>query len=88
MTHIQVEGYDNLVRDKKTNAIINTNKSDYEKYLKLKDDKQKFNDRINEIESDLYCIKDDIKEIKQMLKNILKWINDIDNMIILFNLNI
>ena len=72
MTHIQVEGYDNLVRDKKTNAIINTNKSDYEKYLKLKDDKQKFNDRINEIESDLYCIKDDIKEIKQMLKNILK----------------
>jgi hypothetical protein len=72
MTHIQVEGYDNLVRDKKTNAIINTNKTDYEKYLKLKEDKQKFANKINDIETELFSIKDDIREIKEILKNILK----------------
>jgi hypothetical protein len=72
MTYIKVEGYDNLVRDKTTNAIINTNKSDYQTYLKLKQEKEESNNKIIDIENELNTIKSDIGEIKKMLEIILK----------------
>jgi hypothetical protein len=72
MTYIKVEGHDNLVRDKTTNAIINTNKSDYQTYLKLKQEKEKSNSKITDIENELNAIKSDIGEIKKMLEIILK----------------
>ena len=72
MTYIKVEGYDNLVRDETTNAIINTNESDYQIYLKLKQEKEKSNNKITDIENELNAIKSDIGEIKKMLEIILK----------------
>jgi hypothetical protein len=72
MTYIKVEGHDNLVRDKTTTAIINTNESEYQTYLKLKQEKQKSNNKINDIENELNIIKSDIGEIKKMLEIILK----------------
>ena len=72
MTYIKVEGHDNLVRDKTTNAIINTNESDYQTYLKLKQEKEKSNNKITDIENELNAIKSDIGEIKKMLEIILK----------------
>jgi hypothetical protein len=72
MTYIKVEGHDNLVRDKTTNAIINTNESDYQTYLKLKQKKEKSNNKITDIENELNAIKSDIGEIKKMLEIILK----------------
>jgi len=57
---IPVEGHKNLYRDESSGAIINTNSIEYEKYLKLK--KQK-NSEKNEIES----LKKDVEYIKNML---------------------
>ena len=34
MTKLKVEGHENLVRDEKSNAIINTDKSSYEVYMR------------------------------------------------------
>ena len=34
MSKLKVEGHENLVRDKNNNAIINTDKSSYESYMK------------------------------------------------------
>ena len=36
---IPVEGEKSLSRDSKTNAIVNTNKSDYEAYIRQRDSK-------------------------------------------------
>ena len=72
MTYIKVEGHDNLVRDKTTNAIVNTNESDYQTYIKLKQEKEKSNNKITDIENELNVIKSDIGEIKKMLEIILK----------------
>ena len=33
MSRLKVQGYDSLVRDTKTNAIINTNTSEYTIYM-------------------------------------------------------
>jgi triacylglycerol esterase/lipase EstA (alpha/beta hydrolase family) len=68
MNYIKVEGHSNLVRDQNTNAIINTNISEYNKYLKIKEQRERSNDKINSIESELNSIKDDIEDIKKMLK--------------------
>jgi histidinol-phosphate/aromatic aminotransferase/cobyric acid decarboxylase-like protein len=65
-----VEGYKNLIRDEKTKAILNTNFNEYENYKKMKEIKHEEVSRINNLEDDLKNIKDDIDEIKFLLRNI------------------
>lgn len=67
-----VEGHPNLIRDERSNAILNTNLNEYENYKYLKSIKEKETNRIDNIESDLTSLKDDIGEIKDLLKNLLK----------------
>ena len=62
---IPVEGHKGLYRDQKTNAIVNNNDNDYGEYIKLKNSKLK---EKSEIES----LKDEIFEIKLLLKNLLE----------------
>lgn len=61
---LQVEGNPSLVRDISSNAIINTNESDYQTYLKNKEimtsrveQLQNQNDKINKLENDINDIK-------------------------------
>lgn len=65
-----VEGYKNLIRDEKTKAILNTNFNEYENYKKMKEIKNEEIGRINNLEYDLKNIKDDIDEIKLLLRTI------------------
>jgi chaperonin cofactor prefoldin len=71
MTHSKVEGHSNLVRDEKTNAILNTNMNDYNHYIKLKKVKEDSNKRVENLESDMNVIKSDLQEIKTLLGNLL-----------------
>jgi|TARA_R100000081_G_scaffold35154_1_gene16251 hypothetical protein len=67
---IPVEGEKSLSRDSKTNAIVNTNKSDYEAYIRQRDSKNDEKERVNRIESDLSELKSDINEIKDLLRKL------------------
>jgi hypothetical protein len=70
--HIKVDGHSNLVRDNRSNAIINTDKKAYDTYKSLKNSKILDKKRIDQIESDLFSLKNDIGEIKDLLKEVLK----------------
>lgn len=70
--HIKVEGQPNLVRDNRSNAIINTDKRAYDTYKSLKNSKLVDKKRIDQMESDLFSLKNDIGEIKDLLKEVLK----------------
>lgn len=73
---IPVEGERNLFRDPRTNAIINNNSSDYISYIKRKDARLASDCRIQEIEDNISSLKNDIGEIKELLRGILngpKW---------------
>ena len=70
MDYLKVEGNSNLFRDPKTNSIINANMSDYQEYLTRKNIKNKENEKIQNLESDLAILKDDIGEIKNLLRSI------------------
>ena len=58
---IPVEGENYLFRDSKSNAIINTNKAEYDSYVTRKNVQDKEKDRLDHLESE-------IGEIKSLLK--------------------
>jgi chaperonin cofactor prefoldin len=68
---LKVEGDPSLVRDANTMAILNTNRTDYDNYIRRKEslmsDKQQLATQANEINN----IKQDLSEIKQMLSALL-----------------
>ena len=73
--YVQVEGHTSLVRDVETGAIVNTNRSDYERYVKQKRLFQERNSQIEQINkhtSEINSIKDDLQEIKSMLLQMVK----------------
>ena len=70
MKYIKVKGRDHLIRDPKTNSIINTNMSEYEEYLSRRNYRLEDNQKIQNLEKDLNSIRDDLDEIKFLLKNL------------------
>jgi len=72
MEDVRVKGHSDLVRDPMTNAIINTNKSKYEEYISRRNIKKSETQKVQDLEDELSCIKDDLNEIKSLLKEIIK----------------
>lgn len=66
----KVEGYNGLVRDNSTNAILNTNMSDYQNYKNLKQSREFEGQKLQKLEDDMNRLKDDISEIKNLLRNL------------------
>ena len=68
MKHTNVKGHVDLVRDNSTGAILSNNSSQYNNYLKRRAQRQQGEDRIDNMENDLKSLKDDINEIKTLLR--------------------
>ena len=65
---MKVEGHSNLIRDEISNAILNINSSEYNQYLALRNKRKQGTNRIDNMENDLKDLKDDINEIKTLLR--------------------
>jgi hypothetical protein len=70
MKFSKVEGHTNLVRDESTNAIINTNMNEYENYKVLQQIKEKEKQKIETLENNVNEMKNDLNEIKLLLRNL------------------
>ena len=57
MDYKKVEGHSDLIRDLETNAVINTNKTAYQDYLKMRDEKLKEKQRLDKLENEVGEIK-------------------------------
>ena len=64
MDYKKVEGHSDLIRDLKTNAVINTNKTAYQDYLKMREEKLKEKQRLDNLENE-------VGEIKSLLYKLL-----------------
>ena len=64
---IKVKDHKNLVRDSHSRAIINTDKTGYMAYLKKKQKAE----GLEHVESKVYDMQNDIKDIKQMLQQLV-----------------
>jgi len=65
---MKVEGHQHLIRDDNSNAILNTNLSEYDNYISLRAKRKQGSERIDNMENDLKSLKDDINEIKTLLR--------------------
>ena len=68
--YVKVESQDSLVRDISSNAIVNNNKSEYENFLRISEQKYKEKKEFEKLKTDVDSIKNDLDEIKTMLKSI------------------
>lgn len=68
--YAKVDGHPNLLRDLKTNAIINTDSISLDNYTNAKRKKEKELKRIDNIEDELTEIKSSIDEIKNLLRSL------------------
>jgi len=72
--HIKVKSDVSLVRDINSNAIISKNQSEFDKFINLSKKKYEEKKKFDNMRSDLDSLKEDMKEIKTLLRNIMdKW---------------
>lgn len=69
MNYSKVEGHSNLLRDESTKAVINTNLSEYQNYVNLRKAKENDLSKIKNLEFDVENIKNDLNEIKDLLRS-------------------
>ncbi len=80
MSYIKVKDNENLVRDSKSNCIINTNKSEYDEYLARRKSKQSEKNKVENLEKDMNILKNELSEIKSLLKEIINaWCKHMQN---------
>ena len=69
---VKVEGHTSLVRDTYSNGIINTNVSEYEIYMNRGKSREKQGDQIRNAVKEINTLKAELREIKNLLKEIVK----------------
>ena len=69
--YIPVEGNNDLVRDPKTDSIINTNTSAYEQYISQRKKRKLEKEKSLNLEEDLANLKSEMSEIKSLLKELV-----------------
>jgi hypothetical protein len=72
MEKIKIKDEFNLFRDSSTNAIVNTDMQSYNNYLTSKKVKEEESKKIENIENEIVNVKNDLNEIKELLRNLSK----------------
>ncbi len=69
---IKVEGHTHLVRDVNSNAIINTNQTEYQLYMKRIKVREKQSDKLRNAVKEINNLKSELREIKELVRKIIK----------------
>ena len=69
---IKVEGHSSLERDVRSNAIVNTNKTEYQLYMSRIKSREQQSDQIRNTIKEINILKQELFEIKDLLKKVLK----------------
>ena len=71
MSKIKVEGYTSLVRDINSNGIVNTNRSEYQTYMKRVRAREQQGDQIRNAVKEINTLKAELREIKGLIKELV-----------------
>ena len=66
MEFIKVKDNEHLIKNTKSNFIVNTNKSEYDEYIARRKLKQSEKQKVENIERDISTLRNEITEIKDM----------------------
>jgi len=70
--YLKVKTDSSLIRDMESNAIVNNNKTEYDKFLRISEIKHKEKMEMQNLKDDVQSLKDDMKDIKDLLLTIAK----------------
>lgn len=70
--YLKVESDTSLVRDMNSNAIVNQNQTEFDKFMKLSETKYKEKMEMKKLKDDVNTMKSDLEEIKELLQSIVK----------------
>ena len=76
MDLIQIKGHKNLVRDLETGAILNTDADTALARKQLREKKQQEREQLEKNTNDINSMKEEVTEIKDMVKQILGSLDD------------
>ena len=71
MNYHKVKDNSDLVRDPNTGAILNTNSLDYDKYVAQRKFKNKEHEKTENIERDISTLRQELDEIKSLLRELV-----------------
>jgi hypothetical protein len=69
---LKVIGHEDLIRDVKSNAIVNTNKNEYQIYMNRIKSREQQGDQIRNTIKEINILKQELFEIKELLKEVIK----------------
>ena len=67
MSKLKVEGFDSLVRDTNSNAIINTSTSEYKIYMQRRKARENQADKLRDVCKEINTLKTELREIKNLI---------------------
>ena len=67
MSVVKVKGHTHLVRDLKSQAIINTDSDAYARYMARKAKQQSKDDKVRQVIRDVNELKNEMREIKNLI---------------------
>ena len=70
MSVVKVKGHTHLVRDLKTQAIVNTDSDAYARYMARKVKQSKKDDEMRDVVREVNSLKTEMREIKDLLREI------------------
>lgn len=70
--YLKVDSDTSLVRDVRSNAIVNQNQTEFDKFMKLSESKYKEKMEMKKLKDDVNTMKSDLEEIKELLQSIVK----------------
>jgi len=70
MTIAKVQGHSHLVRDLKSQAIVNTDSDAYARYMARKAKQSKKDDEMRDVVREVNSLKTEMREIKDLLREI------------------
>ena len=71
MSYIKVDGHTSLVRDIRSNAIVNSNKSEFQMYMKRHKERNEQGDKMRNVCKEIINLKSELREIKSLLTKVL-----------------
>ena len=72
MSYIKVNGHNNLARDIRSGAIVNTNKSEFQMYMKRHKERNEQGDKMRNVCKEINNLKSELREIKSLLVKVLE----------------
>ena len=71
MDYVKVKDHDHLIRNTRSNCIVNTNKAEYEEYVTRRKLKKSEKNKVENIERDISTLRNEITEIKDLLRSLV-----------------